>query len=339
MKIVFRTALLLLGAALFAWFLLRANPEEILQAFSRLGWLLPLVLVPYSLVYVADTLGWHFAFGREHGHRLPFLTLFRIRWSGEAVNNVIPTAYIGGEALKVYLLHKRGVPARNATASVVTGKTVQSLSQVVFICLGALAATHLAVPGSGFRPGLMAVLAGGFGVVAAMFWLQSHGLFTILLRCLRKAGWHWASLEVRAEQLKQIDRQIAGFYLRDRKHFLFSAGAYFSGWLLDVLEIFLVAWLLGQPLTWTQALMVEAFVGVARVLGLFVPGALGVQESGIVFLCRAAGLGDAFGVTYAILRRGRETVYAFVGWLLLYLEEASLSGLAGRIALNTKNQI
>lgn len=339
MKNVFRAALLSLGIGLFAWFLFRANPEEILRAFANLGWLLLLVLVPYSVVYTADTLGWHFAFGKNFGHRLAFLTLYRIRWCGEAVNNVIPSAYIGGEALKVYLLHKRGVPIRNATASVVTGRTVQSLSQVIFICLGTLAATHLVAPSSGFRPGLLAVLAGSVGVVAALFWLQSHGLFTILLRCLRKLGWRFKSLESRAEQLEHTDRQIVGFYRHDRKHFFLSASAYLSGWLLDTLDIFIVAWLSGKPITWTQALAVEAFVGVAKILGLFVPGALGVQESGIVFLCRTVGLGDTFGITYAIIRRGRETVYAFLGWLLLYLEEANLGGLAGRIALNTKNEL
>jgi uncharacterized membrane protein YbhN (UPF0104 family) len=102
--------------------------------------------------------------------------------------------------------------------------------------------------------------------------------------------------------------------------------------LLDTLDIFLVAWLLGLPISWTHALAIEAFVGVAKVLGLFVPGALGVQESGIALVCRLAGLPEALGLSYAIIRRGREVIYASIGWLLLYLEEATLKGLSGKIA-------
>jgi uncharacterized membrane protein YbhN (UPF0104 family) len=77
-------------------------------------------------------------------------------------------------------------------------------------------------------------------------------------------------------------------------------------------------------MTWLQALAVEAFISVAKVLGLFVPGAVGVQESGVVLLCRLAGLPEPFGLAYALFRRGRELLYAAVGWAWLSLEEASL---------------
>jgi uncharacterized membrane protein YbhN (UPF0104 family) len=113
---------------------------------------------------------------------------------------------------------------------------------------------------------------------------------------------------------------------------MLSVCGYFTGWLLDTLDIYLVSWLLGMPVGWTQALAIEAFISVAKMLGLFVPGALGVQESGIVVVCRLAGLPDALGLAYAIIRRGRDVVYASIGWLLLYLEEATLKGLPGRVA-------
>jgi hypothetical protein len=76
----------------------------------------------------------------------------------------------------------------------------------------------------------------------------------------------------------------------------------------------------------------------SKFLGLLVPGALGVQESGIVFLCRAAGLPDAFGVTYAVIRRGRETAYAVFGWAMLYLEEISLKAVLKPMAVEKGNR-
>ena len=59
-----------------------------------------------------------------------------MRLAGEAVNNLTPTANMGGEAVKVYLLRQRGVPGDAGTASVVAAKTALTVSQVAFILVG-----------------------------------------------------------------------------------------------------------------------------------------------------------------------------------------------------------
>lgn len=339
MKTAARVLLLILGVALFAWFLQQANPAEIAGSFRQLGWWAAVVLIPYFFVYLADTLGWHFAFGANHGHGLPFSTLFRIRWAGESVNNVIPTGYVGGEAVKVYLLHKRGVSGLRGASAVVAGRTLQTVGQFLFIVSGALCFYFIVPPGGGFRTGMAVILCAAFGVVVALFWIQRHGIFSTALRFSRVLPRRIESIEKHAETFAKIDRQVVEFYRTDRRRFFLSLGAYVTGFCLDAVEIFVVGQLMGVPLGWTQAIAIEAFIGVAKVMGLFVPGAIGVQESGIVFLCRAAGLPDAFGVVYAILRRGREVVFAMVGWLILYCEESSIRGLIGRLSLKTTNEL
>jgi putative membrane protein len=306
MKNQLRVLLLVLGLALFGWFIYQAGLEAIWEMITRLGWLAPILLLPYSAVYLADTWGWHFAFGRPGRHGLPIRTVLRIRWAGESVNNVVPSAYIGGEAVKVYLLHKRNVSPRNATSSVVVGRTAQTFSQLIFVALGALAFLQFVPPGSGFRKGMIVVLAGCVCVVGLLFWLQSRGLFAIALGLLDRLRVHWAVLHDNRSKLHRIDRQVRRFYRYERGHFFLSAACYLGGWTLDALESWLTGWLLDIPVTFSHAIGIEAFLGVAKVMGLFVPGALGVQESGIVFLCRAAGLPDVFGISYALLRRGRE---------------------------------
>jgi len=338
MKTAVRAFLLLASLALFGWFLHRAGPAEILRTCASLGWFAPVILLPYGMVFVADTLGWRFAFGGDGAPKVSFWNLYRIRWCGEAVNNVIPSTYIGGEAVKVYLLRKRGVPLESATASVIVGRTVQTLTQVMFTALGAAAFLTISSPYPGLRLAMTFVLVGSVAAVVILFWMQSHGLSSILLRTLRRLGIRMTALESRQAELERIDRRVMAFYRNDLGHFLFSACGYFVGWLLDTLEVFLVAWLLGMPIEWTHALAIEAFVGVAKILGLFVPGALGVQESGIALVCRLLGLPDALGLSYAILRRGREAVYASLGWLLLYLEEATLKGLSGKITSASTEQ-
>jgi hypothetical protein len=69
-----------------------------------------------------------------------------------------------------------------------------------------------------------------------------------------------------------------------------------------------------------------------KILSLWVPGALGVQESGILMLGRLAGLPDTLSVSYALLRRAREIVFALAGWLLLYADHANLRTIQAKMA-------
>lgn len=333
MKTALRVALMLAGLALFGWFVHQAGPAAIANSFVRLGAWAPLVLIPYTVVYVLDTLGWRFALNAE---AIPsFRQLFVIRWAGESVNNVIPSAYIGGEAVKVHLLHKHGVPAMAAAASVVNSKTIQILTQVTFIALGALCALGTVPVNSPTGNGMLVICAGAAGVIAALFWLQSHGMFSGVLRLMRALRLPLHAIESKAESLRSLDDRIFGFYKNDRRRFALSTLFYSAGWLCDSLEIYLVAKLLGVPLEWSQAIAIEAFIGVAKGLGLFAPAALGVQESGVVFLCGMFNLPPAFAVSYAVIRRGRDVVFALIGGALLFNEEASWRAIRRDMELKT----
>jgi uncharacterized protein (TIRG00374 family) len=327
-----RLALLLAGLGVFAGFVRREGLPEVWASVAGLGWRLPLVLVPVALVHAVETLGWHFAFGSRARHGLPFASLYRIRLSGEAVNNVVPSATVGGEAVKVYLLHKRGVCPGDAAASVIVGRTIQTLAQVAFIVVGALALARLTGRHSGLGPAVAGVLAFSILLLAGMIWLQTHGMFGLVLRVAHRLRLPLRALEAQRERLLRIDRQVLDFYRTQRKCLALSAAGYLGGWLLDSTDLLLVSWLLGSPATWLQTLAVEAFIGVARIVAFVVPGAIGVQEAGTAFLCGVVGLPNPLGVAYALIRRGRDLVVAGTGWLLLYLEEASLKNLRAHVA-------
>ena len=315
MKLALKLLVAAVGLALFAWFVHRAGVAEISRAFANLGWLAPVVLLPFGLVYLIDTLGWRFAFGKEGVPGVGFGTLVRIRWAGESINTVLPSAYIGGEAAKVQLLHKRGVPRMHSASSVVAGKTAQVLAQVAFIVIGSIAGAANLPAQSPAYVGMLAIALLATAIVAMLFWLQRRGMFRTLAAVLPVRA-----LTSRAESLRQLDDRIFEFYRKDRRHFALSTAAYFCGWMADSLEILLVSYLLGMPIDFSQAVAAEAFIGVAKGLGIFVPGALGVQESGIVFLCLLFGMPPALGVAYAIIRRGRDVVYAAIGGIFLYAE-------------------
>jgi putative membrane protein len=304
-----------LGLALFAFYLRDADLPAVgrrLRGIGWAGWLLP---IPYLFVYLVDTWAWRCAFAIAPA--VPFRTLVRIRWCGESVNNVVPSAYVGGEALKVLLLARRGVPAHDATAAALVSKTAQTVAQVLFLVAGSLAFLLIAGEHPGLRSAMAVILAGGLAVVGLLFWWQKRGVFGSLLGLLRRLGIRSRRLESRRNEWEAMDRTIAGFYGAHRSRFLACTAWFFVGWLLDTVEIWLAGRLLGLPIHWGQALAVESFTGVVKVIGMWVPGALGIQESGIVLLVRMVGGPDLLGATYALLRRGREVLYAAAGWALL----------------------
>lgn len=328
MKLWMRIVLLLAGLALCAALLWHADWKLIRQQLATLGWWAPLVFLPYTLVYLADSLGWKMAFGSAGTGKASFLTMARIRWSGESLNNVLPSVYVGGEALKVFLLKKHQVPISRATAAAVVSKTIQTLAQLVYLAAAAWAFSSLLPPESSMRQGLWTVMAGSLVVVALMFWIQSQGLIRIASVVAAKLRVARRFLEERREKIQKLDASIAGFYNRERGFFGMSFCAYVCGWFLDTLEIWVAAQLLGTPVTWVQALAVEAFVAVAKILGLFIPAALGVQETGIILLGRAAGFPESFCYAYAVLRRSREILFLLVGWALLSMQGISIRSLS-----------
>jgi len=65
----------------------------------------------------------------------------------------------------------------------------------------------------------------------------------------------------------------------------------------------------------------------ARGFNTVVPGALGVQEFSVVGLFTLFGHGHELGAQYAVVRRGRDVAFAVLGWLLLYVGEATWKSL------------
>lgn len=324
MRKTVKLLLLVLGLGLVVWLFWRADPAGVWRVMTGLGPWAPLILCPYGLVYLLDTLGWRLTFGQHLPQPLSFGRLIRIRWAGESVNTLVPSGYLGGEAVKVYLLHHAGVSGWTGTTSIVVSKTVQILAQVLFIGLGAtLGAMHLPA-GSPLRPAFLTMTASASGILLVLVGAQYYGFFKTLNRVA--ALWHrWRNWFAGHQQrIREVDDSIRAFYRGQPKRFFLSACAYFAGWLCDTLEIWLVSALLGWDVDWPRAAAIEAFIGVAKALGTFIPASLGVQESGVILLFGAFGLTSSQALAYALLRRGRELVYALAGLGLLWRQESNL---------------
>jgi glycosyltransferase 2 family protein len=337
MKLPWRWIVFLVGLGIFSWMLYSIGPGKVWDHVEQLGWKAALVPIPFFIVYTIDAFGWVITFGRQRiGVWYP--AMLRIRWAGEAINYILPTAYLGGEAVKVYLLHKRGVsPTVSGTAAVVS-KSCQTLAMVCFIACGAVAALPYLPEGSPARQGMMTVAGLAFVGVGVLFWMQRRGVFATLLMVERALGLKIDSLEKQEPHFAKMDQGVRDFYRHEKGRFFASTGVFFLGWMADTLEILLVSHLLGAPLDWQQAFALESFIAVAKAVGMFSPGSMGVQEIGVVFLFRLFGLPEALGGAYALIRRGRELVFGIIGWSFIVAEEHSVKELQAHMAEDQKDE-
>jgi uncharacterized protein (TIRG00374 family) len=312
-----------LGLAVFGWMFWAIGPVKVWHHLRELGWRAVLVPFPFLLVYIIDAYGWKLSFGRK-GAGVGYPALLRIRWAGEAINYILPTAYVGGEAVKVYLLRKRGVAPGFSGATAVISKSCQTLAMVIFIFGGACMALNYLPAESSARQGMMIVAGLAAVGVTFLFAMQRYGLFGTAIDLFRRIGLRLAVLERQEAKLREMDAEVRRFYSGQRGWMLGSTAVFLLGWLGDTLEILLVSHLLGVPLDWQQAFALEAFIAVAKALGMFSPGSLGVQEIGVVFLFKLFGLPESLGVSYALIRRGREFVFGIIGWSFIVAEEHSV---------------
>jgi uncharacterized membrane protein YbhN (UPF0104 family) len=236
-----------------------------------------------------------------------------VRLAGEAVNVTTPTATLGGEPLKAWLLTRYGIPLEDGLASVVVAKTALVLSQVAFLTLGVV----VAVKWTAVAPALlrtMGVLAAAFALaVGGFFWAQQWGLVGASGRALGRLG---AGLRV-AGAVGRLDARVRRFYREARQRFGLSLLFHFFGWIAGGLEVWLTLGLLGAPVDPATAVAIEAFATAVRSAAFLVPASLGVQEGSLVGIFLAFGLSSGLGLAYGFVRRLREAVWTAAGYGLL----------------------
>lgn len=302
------------GFALLGWIVWQVGITDVSHYLHQIGWWAPLLLVPSLAIAVCDAKGWSCALPATI--HLPHIPLWRwslARLAGEAINNLTPTANIGGEPVKVYMLRAHGLTTDVGLASVVVAKTALTVSQVVFVLIG--------IPFFLYRLGWIAqswwifapMIALAYGFVMLLLRWQRRGLMALVVRALCRFLPRWQRITHWEERARRIDAYLLSIYDGDSRRFVASTVYHFAGWLLNAVELAFFLYFMGIEAPLVDALIIETMIQPVSAAGLIIPGAVGVQEAGGVYLCRLLGLDDGAGLTLMALRRGREMLFNVVG--------------------------
>lgn len=317
-----RLILLAVGLAFLGYLVAQVGPETLLASFQALSWrLLLIVWFPFVLITVLDTLGWHFAFRRNSAS---FATLLTVRLAGEAFNATTPTASMGGEPVKAYLLRPK-VPLGEGLASVIVAKTTLTVTQGLFLVTGIALALISLPPSAPLLKGMALLAAVEAVAVGAFVFLQQKGLFGGALRFLRGLGFDWG--EQKDEGVRGLDLALSSFYREHPGRLALSLLFHFGGWVLGSLEVFLILHFMGIPVSLTTALVIEAFAAAIKAAAFLIPNGLGALEGGTMAVFAAFGLGAGVGLSMTLVRRVRELAWVAVGLVALSLFRTAPAGI------------
>lgn len=313
--------ILLVGGLGLTAYVFSQHAGTVRESLSRVGWGFLLYLAVTTVIYFLDTWGWRAVFGDGHAP-VPFSRLFWVQRAGEAANKVTPLASLGGEPLKIYLLARDGAKMKDAFASVAVSKTLMTLGQVFFIFLGALLAIR-EVPG---REGFFLGFAAFPGAILAAI-LVTAALDLRLRRMRNPAASRPpdAALSPKKQSpgaaiLETWGRVADYFYAHPRESFL-SFLLFFLGWAAGGLEMLIGAYVLGFPLSISEALAFEALIVSVNMATFLIPANVGTQEGGYAYLAPILGVSAPHALALAVLRRCRDVLWIIAGLLYLTLTE------------------
>jgi putative membrane protein len=306
------------GIALLTFLVWNVGLSEVISHLRPIGWNAPLLFMPYLAIALCDAQGWVYAIPPTNAARkAPLWRVSLARIAGEAINNLTPTANIGGEPIKVYLLRAHGLTTDAGLASIVAAKTALTISQIAFILSGLpLFLHHLGWIQKGWWL-LVPLLLLAYGFGALLIRWQRRGLIGTAVRGLRRLFPRWRRVAQWQALASRIDAHLLSFYDNNTQGFLASIFFHFLGWVLGAVEVQFFFYLMGVAVTPAHCLIIETMVQPMTVAGLIIPGSLGVQEAGGVFLCRLLGLDEGAGLTLMTLKRVREAVYNLIGLVVI----------------------
>ena len=285
--------------------------EAIGTAFAAAGWSGLAVLCGVHLVSVLlCALAWQALLVQTPPRSL--LAFVWARWLRDSTGNLLALLPTAGEVIAARELTFHGVRLSLAGATTIIDLTIEILSQLLFTLLGLgfLLAHRPFTAGVWWAVGGLAL---AMVAVAGFVKAQRNGLLRILKKLPAQLGLQrrFASLV----GLARIDAAIQQIY-RHPVRIAMSIALHFAAWLAAAAETWLGLKLMGYPLGFTDALVIESLVFALRTATFVVPWAAGVQESGYLMLGALFGLRPDVSLALALLKRAREIVIGLPALLI-----------------------
>jgi uncharacterized protein (TIRG00374 family) len=303
-------AAICLGLGLFVFTLFYIDLDETLSSAKRLGFALPIVLLPSAAWQVLRTWGWAISFPDEA--RPAFTRLLRVRLAADAIS-FFTVRGVAGEPLKVLLLLDRCAP-QVATASIALERLAFAVMGIVIAGLiSFFAVTRLTLPRA------WDTVFGSLTVIAVLLlpllaFVARRRTGDYLGRMVgafdRARGRHLGTRRV-VKFILDVEDVLLDLLRGDRRRLVILVWLPVVCYGLMTLEVWIVFWAIGQPIGFVEGLTIETFARLGSVASAAIPGNIGALEASNAAVVTMLGL--AGGGSLALARRIRVLLWAAVG--------------------------
>ncbi|MDJ0950621.1 MAG: lysylphosphatidylglycerol synthase transmembrane domain-containing protein [Alphaproteobacteria bacterium] len=308
---------LLAGLVLFGLVLYQGDLAEVWRQVQQIGWWgIALVLGISVLSFLPDVLSWQLTFTSVKLNLLWLTRLSLVHAVGEALNQVTPVVSFGGEPLKAILLNRHyGLGYRETTATLILAQLILVLSLILFLIVGLMLMAGADILPRSYQLAALVGFAMLF-VFAVLFFVVQH--FNLLSRSGSWFDRTWLGGRARRalEIVADIEGRLIAFYTRQRSRFTLALGFSFLTWVMDAVEIYVILLLLGQPVSFADAWLIQAAVTLVKTVLFMIPLGLGAQEGTFLIICTMITGSPTVGIAVALIRRFRELLWILLGLLL-----------------------
>ena len=312
-----QTVAFLLGALLLVYLIRTVGVEPIFSALSRVGFGFFFVVAANGSRHMLRTIAMRLSVAPEH-RRFSFLQAFAARLGGESMSFLTFAGPLLGEATKVALLRKR-VPLVHGVPALVVDNLLYNLSVVLVIFGGAVLMLFAYPVPAVAREVLMVIAAVAFlGLIAAAMATRKRvTLLTNIIDRLGRRGFRPRFLRTRRHHIYRVELTVYGFYKRRRAAFFSMIGLDLAAHLTSVLEVYITLKMLGFEPHVGAAYIIESLTKVINFAFAFVPGTIGVYETGNGIILRTLGYTTAIGVALAIVRKAAIVFWTVIGLFII----------------------
>jgi uncharacterized membrane protein YbhN (UPF0104 family) len=309
-----KAVLTAVGVLLFVYLIRRIGLKTIEANVSRFGpWFLLTCSLGASFFFFQAASWW--LIQKSFFGQVALSRLYRIKIISAAFNLVLPSASLGGDAMRAFMIQEH-VPLRDGIPSVLFDKTIEFVGSLLFLIGGfVLGLLTLHLPKTLTIPVIISL-----GVTTASTFLlvlvQRIGVTKTLMKLGRFIPGSGSWIGKWESKSRTFDETLRPLYTRSNTKALLPIGLQILGRLAGVVEVIIIMAVLKARLSFIKALFVCTVVTVGNTVFFAFPGQWGVMEGISIMVLQSMGYPAAIGLSLSIIRRIRTIFFAGLGLML-----------------------
>lgn len=304
-----------IGIAIIAAAVYAADPATVAAAIAHAGWAAPIVVALRLTAVTLAGLTWWLLFPAHPRPRASICALLRI--VREGANTLLPLAQIGGDVIAARLLTFWRIPGPLAAATVIVDVLAQAGTQFLFALVGfSLLIAHGV--GDSFIHDLAWALAAA-ALALTGFYVAQRSFGEKLLNALLKRLARGREWQINGT-FDALFQQLHALYGR-RRALAAAVICHLAVWFIGALEVWVGLTAMGYQPTYAEAVAIESLAQAARGAAFAVPGAVGVQEGGLVVLCSLFGVPAHSALALSLIKRAADILVGVPGLVIWHTLE------------------